>query len=270
LWNAIFGIILGVAVSVLTAGAGAPFMVAALSAGIAGGALTGGLGGGLNGALMGMAIGAATGFAMGAMGSMAGTAGAGMTSTTTTSTSSGFFSNGEVGDMVRYGFDYLTKEIVTQSVTQPVTSVATQIVVGAGVAGGVTSVGTVAANYISGNISQIASNIKDASAEKVNDAWWPKSWEGHIPNYGNYGGPSNTDLTFKTKPIDSLDEICMEHDKFWFRSQGNMGDTALLVRTVNLPLNPLNWEHRPPNPLKAIIYREEIIFVFGWKEIIKK
>ncbi|MFA4842653.1 MAG: RHS repeat-associated core domain-containing protein, partial [Candidatus Omnitrophota bacterium] len=64
-WSSFVGAVLGVIVTAVTGGLGAPFWLAGMYGGMAGGALTGGLQGGWQGALMGAAIGGVLGAAGG-------------------------------------------------------------------------------------------------------------------------------------------------------------------------------------------------------------
>ena len=99
--------------------------------------------------------------------------------------------------------------------------------------------------------------------------WGPEWLEKLIPDYEGYGGPDRTDLTFKTRPTDSMDEIFMQHDFLWFKGYGKQADTIIFSNLVNLPLNPYNWENKPRNLIWAVLYRESAIIYFGYKEIIK-
>ncbi len=101
--------------------------------------------------------------------------------------------------------------------------------------------------------------------KKKDKPWWPKWSEKYIPNYGVYGGPIRADPTFKTKPVDSMDELFMEHDFLWGQGMGKAADTILFLNLINLPNNPNSWEKKPSNNIWAIVYREGAIEYF-WVE----
>jgi hypothetical protein len=60
----------------------------------------------------------------------------------------------------------------------------------------------------------IGAVVKTFSKSNGN-AWGPAIIEILVPGYGNYTGPSRTDLSFKTIPADSMDELFRAHDIGW-------------------------------------------------------
>lgn len=89
------------------------------------------------------------------------------------------------------------------------------------------------------------------------DFFW-KPFENYIPNYGNYCGPANTDVTYIKQPTDQMDRGCMYHDMGCENGQGDRSDEAdraILDRLIDLPLNPGAWNPPAPDIGKAIKYR---------------
>jgi len=94
---------------------------------------------------------------------------------------------------------------------------------------------------------------------------WAPDWiQRLVPSYGNYGGPNNTDLTFQKIPIDSMDELFMEHDRSWASNEYGSADKKLISDWANLPINPYSWKRKPKNILKAIIYSTGVTSYFFW------
>jgi RHS repeat-associated protein len=104
------------------------------------------------------------------------------------------------------------------------------------------------------------------------DPWglrrWGPSWLERLlrpfTSYGNYGGPGNTDPTFQEMPIDSLDELFMEHDRGWANNQCSLADKNVLSGLGSLPINPYGWARKPKNIIWAIIYSMGATGYFFW------
>ena len=93
--------------------------------------------------------------------------------------------------------------------------------------------------------------------DKIKD-WWKKvsDWfQGRVPEYGNYGGPGNTDPTYNKEPIDQMDSYFREHDRGWEKGRGDKADHRLYEQLRNLPRDPSKWNPAAPDPQRAQYYR---------------
>lgn len=95
------------------------------------------------------------------------------------------------------------------------------------------------------------------------DPYYPKWLSDLVPQYGNYAGPSNGDPTFSTLPIDSLDELAMQHDLGWSQGHGADADIAFYQGLRNLSENPSQWARPAPNSSAAGNYRRDAELLFG-------
>ncbi len=101
---------------------------------------------------------------------------------------------------------------------------------------------------------------------KSDNRWWPKEIEPFI-NYGNYGGPVNTDPTYTRPPSDQMDRLFLRHDQGWEAGQIEQANRDLYYGLRNLPWNPNGWNPPAPDLAKALAYRAAAQTVFGAVEL---
>jgi RHS repeat-associated protein len=82
--------------------------------------------------------------------------------------------------------------------------------------------------------------------------WGPKWLQRLILPYGYYGGPANTDQSYKKQPMDSQDEIFMGHDKGCSGDQFGPANRKMFNDFSSLPFNPYSWNRKPRNVFWAI------------------
>ena len=101
---------------------------------------------------------------------------------------------------------------------------------------------------------------------------YPKSSPLPLLSYGCYCGPRWTGCgagdNFNVEPVDSMDRLCMNHDKAYIganRIEQLKADLVLLSGLGNLSEFPSSWDEKPINNEYAEIYLNEAVVAFMLK-----